>query len=346
MAQKSIFIASAAESKPVAVAIAQELAKNGYTPLRWWNEFPAGSLTIERLLEIAKTVDGAVFICSALDKIWYRANVTAVPRDNVIVEYGIFLASLGLKRALLLKDDAAKLPSDLLAISYETLIADLATVAERVLSHFNAIFGKAALPWQTNALHIIADPEVVDKQTAKELPLDWRIRSFYVGIEGAKAWLAASSDSADQSEEVKADIRRAILHMVKNIEVRTLVSLGPGDGLLDKDIAISLRNRESWLQYIPVDICHGLLEKSYELLAQQVRVPVGVLGDFEDRINFIKHHVLLNASSPIMYSLIGNTFGNLDRFESGFIHNLKSNLTTSDYFLMEVAVLKGHTPHD
>jgi len=62
MVARKIFVGSSSESLEIAKAIAQELARKDYIPLRWWNEFPAGSITIDRLLEVAGEVDGAVFV--------------------------------------------------------------------------------------------------------------------------------------------------------------------------------------------------------------------------------------------------------------------------------------------
>jgi predicted nucleotide-binding protein len=117
MAKKNIFIGSASESLEIAKAIAQALAESDYRSLRWWQEFPAGSITLDRLLELSKSVDGAVFLCTGLDKRWYRQELSQVPRDNLILEYGIFVTRLGRERTLVLKDSDTRLPSDIAAIS-------------------------------------------------------------------------------------------------------------------------------------------------------------------------------------------------------------------------------------
>ena len=72
MAKKASFVGSAAETKDEAANIARALADSGYRPLRWWLEFPLGSITLDRLLEIAKEeADGAVFLFTSADKSWY-----------------------------------------------------------------------------------------------------------------------------------------------------------------------------------------------------------------------------------------------------------------------------------
>jgi predicted nucleotide-binding protein len=100
VAPKSIFIASAQETRSLASTVAQTLADNNYHPVRWWQEFPPGSITIERLLEIASTIDGAVFLCTATDKTWYRHDIVNSPRDNLLLEYGIFIAHLGRNKTI------------------------------------------------------------------------------------------------------------------------------------------------------------------------------------------------------------------------------------------------------
>src|SRR5690349_13951119 len=104
MAKMTIFIGSASESRDLASKVARALADSGFSPLRWWEAFPAGSYTLDRLIEIAKSVDGAVFVFTAVDKTWYRNSETIEPRDNVVLEYGLFAAHLGRQRTLMLKD--------------------------------------------------------------------------------------------------------------------------------------------------------------------------------------------------------------------------------------------------
>lgn len=345
MAKKTIFIASATESRELAATVAKALGKANYKPMRWWAEFPAGSITHNRLRELASEVDGAIFIFAGVDRTWYRGNQSIAPRDNVIFEYGMFSMTMGLQRALLVGESGVRLPTDLSGVNYLPLSVDNDSTAEDVVSHFDKIFSSANLPTRPDSLEIVVDPELISRQLSVHPPSDWRMRSYYIGLEGAKAWLTASSDPNYQSEEVKAGLRRETLGLVRGLETRTFVSLGPGDGLLDREIAIELRNHEPLLQYIPVDISNVLLEKAYELLAQQVQVPTGIVADFEDRLNFVLHHVRTRAPGPMLYGLMGNTFGNFDRSEGAFLNGLKVAMGSKDRILIEVALLKpGVTP--
>src|SRR5205814_592072 len=154
------------------------------------------------LIEVAEGVDGAIFLFTGDDQTWYRGDMTTTARDNVTLEYGIFVRKLGRQRTLILKQNEVRVPSDIHAISYGEVISDDKTVGE--------------------------------------------------------------------------------------LDVRTFVSFGPGDARTDLELTTSLAKTEPWLQYIPVDICIGLLQHAINVINKDIPVPVGILGDFEDGLGFIK----------------------------------------------------------
>jgi hypothetical protein len=337
MARKSIFIASAAESLDLAKVIAQELAKRGYDPLRWWNEFPAQDFTLDRLLEISRVVDGAVLICEGVDQRTLRGTQTTTPRDNVIFEYGIFVTSVGRKRTLVLSNKNTSLPSDVAALTYESILEDSASVAERTVAYFDQQFADSLPPLQS-AVRLVADSVIIDQQLRDPLPDSWHQRDLYFGIEGARGWLAAINDPAYAPAAHEQQLRMLILDTIRGADVRTFVSFGPGDAVLDKDIAITLTQSEPWLQYIPVDISDGLLQHAANELSDHVRVPIGILGDFEDRLNFIDKQLRQHAISPTLFSLLGNTIGNLDRLEESFLRTLKRMMKKGDFLLLDASL--------
>ena len=339
MAKKRIFIGSASESKKLAQSIAQTLANNNYRPLRWWNEFPPGSITFDRLVEIAQIVDGAVFIFSGIDKTWYRQEATSTPRDNILLEYGMFAMKLGRSRTLILKDVGSKMPTDLQAITYEDIIEDTDTVSERVIKHFNAVFSVSPATQYSGSIKFVADPVVIEQLIGETLPKGWFSRALYVGMDGAKGWLAVTEDELYRPQEATYRITNLILDILSECEVRTFVSFGPGDAAVDREIAVSLRKREPWLQYIPIDINDFLLLSAVDTLSQQVVVPVGILSDFEDRLNFIESQVGIHGNNPILYSLIGGTLGNLDKYERCWFETVRSMMKESDLLLLDVTIL-------
>jgi hypothetical protein len=338
MARQSIFIGSASESKELASAIAKALADAGHRPLRWWLEFPPGSITIDRLMEIAASADGAAFLLTSTDRTWYRQEVSGSPRDNVILEYGLFVARNGRQRTLILTEQGTKLPSDILGITSEKILEDAQTVAERTVEHFNRQFSDP-LPPPLEAIRLIVDPIVLDQQISDPLPASWYQRDLYFGIEGAKNWLATVDEQSYVPRKQELELRHKQIAAVESIVVRTFVSFGPGDADADKEIAICLRNKEPWLQYIPVDISDGLIHRAVKTLGDQVRVPLGILGDFEDGLHFVARKIRDHGVRPILFSLLGNTLGNLDRHERRFLDTVGSTIMASgDYLLLDVSV--------
>jgi predicted nucleotide-binding protein len=87
----------------------------GHTPLEWDcpKAFVAGENTLSRIIEISREVDAAVFVFGEDDKLWYRNSPMVQPRDNVLVEYGLFAGVFGPERALMCRKGHAKTPSDL-----------------------------------------------------------------------------------------------------------------------------------------------------------------------------------------------------------------------------------------
>jgi hypothetical protein len=336
MAKKTIFIASANESKAVAEKVAQALGDDKYRPVRWWTAFEPGSITIDVLVNLAQTVDGAVFLFTGIDKTWYRGTAVMSPRDNVSLEYGLFVGHLGRERVLVLKDDTCKLASDITSLTFGRIGEDIEAVPERTLAYFKKIFSSS--PKALESIPLVADPEVVNR-FLRPLPPQrhFRLRDLYVGVEGAKAWMALTSDSGYPSPGHEQDLLNATIDMIEKLHVRTLVSLGPGSAEKDEKIAINLRAQEPWLEYIAIDISDCLLQNAMLRLKPNARIRIGIVGDFEDRFEFIENQIHQHARRPALFFLSGNTLGNIDGSEREFLSRIHRMMLDEDYLLFDVS---------
>jgi hypothetical protein len=114
----SIFIGSSSEALPLAKAIQTELAASFRADLWSENLFELGEDTLNNLLRFVQCYDFAVLVLTDDDVTKSRKHTTASPRDNVILELGMFMGALGRRRAFPIIAQAAdgppKLPSDLL----------------------------------------------------------------------------------------------------------------------------------------------------------------------------------------------------------------------------------------
>ncbi len=339
MARKSIFVGSSRESKDVAAVIAQRLAAAGYRPVRWWTAFPGGSITIRRLTRIAmREVDGAVFLYCADDQLWYRNSEYPVPRDNVVLECGIFIAALGVKRTLVIREANVKLPSDFSGVAHLPLLDDVETVAEEAVLHFDRHFShKIKRPREEVA--VLVDPDLASKKTAKALPDDWFQRALWASYVSARAWSTIVGQSSFMPRNHKAQLEGALVDAVRsNVDVRTVISLGPGTATADREIVLALHEKEPTLRFVPVDMCEGLLVAAARQLADYTNVPAGVLADFEERMPFVRRVLDEQAVGPKLIALLGNTIGHLDRFERSFLNEVRPIMSGDDRLLMDVAL--------
>lgn len=134
-ARPNLFIGTSTEALPIGEAIKSEFANKNVSVKLWPEIFLPGQYTIEALMEQAKKSDFAVLVFSPDDKVISRKKQSLVTRDNVLLELGLFMGSLGRERAMILlpREAHLKVPSDLLGltrITYE--LGPAAQVAERL----------------------------------------------------------------------------------------------------------------------------------------------------------------------------------------------------------------------
>ncbi|GLS23548.1 hypothetical protein GCM10007874_65690 [Labrys miyagiensis] len=93
--------------------------EEGIDVLLWTDRqaFPIGSQLLDRLVELSQTVDAAVFIFGEDDKIWYRNQEEMQPRDNVLLEYGLFASRLGWEKSIVCRINKSKTSSDLAGLT-------------------------------------------------------------------------------------------------------------------------------------------------------------------------------------------------------------------------------------
>lgn len=123
MPKLKIFIGSSSEGLTLARNLARQLNKSPLCEATAWTHvFSAGTMTLTRILELTRTVDFAVLIATPDDALTKRGAEYLAPRDNVILELGMFMSALGPERAVLLlaanKKGSVELPSDLNGLTY------------------------------------------------------------------------------------------------------------------------------------------------------------------------------------------------------------------------------------
>lgn len=117
-----IFIGSSGESVKSGVLnkLVDIITNAGYEALPWTTPglFPPGENTYNALRTITHSVDAAIFLFSEDDKVWYRKDSTSIPRDNVLIEYGLFSSALDPRRAIICRTGSPKFASDIAGLTY------------------------------------------------------------------------------------------------------------------------------------------------------------------------------------------------------------------------------------
>jgi hypothetical protein len=115
-----IFIGSSKEAIKVVDQIAVWIEEARHTALPW-NEpglFPPGEHTLQTLIGISKRVHAAILLFTDDDDVWYRGDAAKQPRDNVLIEYGLFVGALDPYRAIICRSGTQqKTASDLAGIN-------------------------------------------------------------------------------------------------------------------------------------------------------------------------------------------------------------------------------------
>ena len=118
MNKPRIFLGSSGKQAKLLSALERGLADVAQV-VPWTTSFNPGTTTLERLIELTREVDFAIFVFAQDD--WTTKDSSddgqASPRDNVVFEAGLFGGVLGMRRTFILHANGAKLPTDLLGLT-------------------------------------------------------------------------------------------------------------------------------------------------------------------------------------------------------------------------------------
>ncbi|MBX3114468.1 MAG: L-histidine N(alpha)-methyltransferase [Fimbriimonadaceae bacterium] len=282
-------------------------------------------------------------------KVWSRLPITE--RDlasDLSIDPGSVSKWINFKRVI---------PNDkltLIALKYESLLEDgsVAVLQKKAIELRKALKNanqdlksltidlRGTDPTDAHWLRIDGEAETVDYQLGEPAD-DHYGRLKYWGFHGGRNWsqLVASDYERRAQPQVVADLSAELIEEIFR-EVKTFVSMGPGDGKQDSLLMaylgrLGIRPED----YIPVDICAFLLGRSMrELRNAGFRVPFGMLCDFEESMPRMFDRLKHVSNSPRLFSILGNTLGNLDGHQTTFIDQLSDNLNSEDAVLFHVSI--------
>lgn len=120
MHKLKIFIGASTEYAELATKLAACMENYGKQASRWSDEglFPAGEYTWDRLRQLVLQFDAAIFIFGQDDKIQFRDTPGYQPRDNVLIEFGLFSGLLPRKAVVFYRVGDSKTAIDLAGLTY------------------------------------------------------------------------------------------------------------------------------------------------------------------------------------------------------------------------------------
>lgn len=133
MASNAFFIASSSEGRDRVDEITAIVESAGGVAVDWETYFQPGDFILEKLVGAASKVSMAIIVVTPDDMLHSRDEIHLSPRDNIILEIGLFAGRLGLRSVAIVvcpTDDGKlpKLPTDLAGLIYLTY--DKANVAK------------------------------------------------------------------------------------------------------------------------------------------------------------------------------------------------------------------------
>jgi CRP/FNR family transcriptional regulator, cyclic AMP receptor protein len=144
-ARPILFVGSSVEGLAIAKHIQLGL-KHEPLEVRIWTDgvFGPSGVTVDRLLEQVAAADFAVFVFGPDDRVASRADSYEAPRDNVVLELGMFLSHLGRERTYMVMEHKTdlKIPTDLLGLAPITYVSAKDSKMEVVLGTVCTELGK------------------------------------------------------------------------------------------------------------------------------------------------------------------------------------------------------------
>jgi hypothetical protein len=116
-AKPRLFLGSSSEGRDVARNLQAEVGDVVEVD-RWdHNVFEPSGYALDSLLAAARGVDFAVLVATPDDTTASRGETEPSPRDNVVLEFGLFAGVLGRERTYLLATGPLRLPTDVLGLT-------------------------------------------------------------------------------------------------------------------------------------------------------------------------------------------------------------------------------------
>lgn len=312
----------------------------------WWEDdtLAKGGNLLDGLIIKARTCDGGIFIFGKDDLLIPVENKSiSVPRDNVILECGMFFGSKGKSRTLVITDGTPseiKIPSDI----FGTNLPDLKNLT--TIKHAVSFFSKVKEEEQYHKFTFYFNSKSIQEVIEKKY-LSWSTKSLYIGAESARKWKAIESDRDYLiSRNVVPKFIKEIFSKkkvdFKNID--NVVSFGPGCGIFDNSVVSEIYKKNQNISYIPIDINPLLAFEASSHINKKnpkLRVPFAIIDDFEENYDYVADIIKkkFNEFNQVnLFLMLGGTFSNLAGIETDIVQKLMSWMDHNDFLIIDAFI--------
>jgi len=185
--------AAATAKKPIGRLVAALRKKKGLVVEPWWEEetFQKSQDLLESVIEKARTCHGGIFVFGGDDLLTLEGAEApiGVPRGNVILECGMFLAARGMDATYIVRDGPYEniyWPTDILG----KLVPDL---LEPNLAQSAYDFFIKTKPPRHNTTSEVYINDTLMQSIANRGCAKWSTKGLYLGAEAARRWTTIES---------------------------------------------------------------------------------------------------------------------------------------------------------
>ena len=140
--QKHVFLGYASQARETANEITRYLTgKLGLTILDW-HDFRPSEIVIDAIEKAELLTVCGIFLFMVDDILDVGSSAHGAPRDNVVYEAGYFAGAKGRERTVIIREQGAKVPSDLAGVLYLELTnrRDISHIETRLKDYFSGLF--------------------------------------------------------------------------------------------------------------------------------------------------------------------------------------------------------------
>ena len=138
---KHVFLGYSSQARDTASAIKRFLVDKLDITVLDWHDFQPSEMIMQRIEKAEQLTICGIFLFMADDHIELGTSRHSAPRDNVVYEAGYFAGAKGQRLTLVIREQGAKIPTDLAGLIYLELQdrTDISPIETRLREYFAAV---------------------------------------------------------------------------------------------------------------------------------------------------------------------------------------------------------------